>query len=105
MVCLRQRWQQPRGILTPFDGSGRRAQCLQRKRHVVMRQPGLWIEPQGLGERIDRSLTLVLRQMEQSKIVMRSRVIRLKPQRDIEFFGRAGEVAIPAREISQLYMR
>ena len=69
-----------------------------------MRQPGLWIEPQGLGETIDRSLKLALRQMDQSKIVIRIRVIRLKPQRDIKFFGRASEFAVLAKEISQLYM-
>jgi hypothetical protein len=61
-----------------------------------MRQPGLWIELQGLRETIGRSLELALRQMDQSEIVMRIRVIRLKPQRDIEFFGCAGSVAFLA---------
>jgi len=47
---------------------------------LQMRQPGPWIEPQGLRETIGRSLELALRQMDQSKIVMRVRAIWLKPQ-------------------------
>src|SRR6478672_10155651 len=61
IVCLRQRRPQPRGILTLLDSSGTRTQCLQRKCHIVMRQPGLRIESEGLGETIDRSLELAFR--------------------------------------------
>src|SRR5262245_48785109 len=101
-MCLHQCWPKPRGVLIAFDGGGTRTQCLQRKRHVVMRQTGLWIEPQSLGETIGRVLKLALRQMNQPKVVMRIRVIRLKPQRDSEFFSCADEVTVLAKKIGQL---